>query len=258
MPEYLTTLLSVFIALHVFPVAFILGLRLLSMNPDEATKEILKLAISEKEKKAAILSIEESVRREKKTLWYDATAPVVTFYVLLFTEWSANKLPSAFKNWDNNVSLNGDGFAVFRNGKWLNLRGNQLLPGEVAVSYDDPEFEGSAYYCKGWHPRSWLARWVWVGWRNRASKMSEDLGVVMKTKPECISGELNIGRTKPGHFLLKCGEHYHYKSFKKKGLVVLIRSVGFKLEYYQYAEVTPQGYGIAPTVLIGRSFKGAK
>jgi hypothetical protein len=73
------------------------------------------------------------------------------------------------------VSINGDGWAVLRDGQWVRVQGNEL-PGERAIPYFHPEYTGDAYYCEGHHPRSFYARWVWLGLRNRASRLSQILG----------------------------------------------------------------------------------
>jgi hypothetical protein len=97
---------------------------------------------------------------------------------------------------------------------------------------------------------------VWVGCRNRASALSVSLGVDVSERPVCISGSTDIGRAKPGHFLLKCGDTYHYKSFRHWGALCLIRSYGAKLEYALYR---PEGqFGRVPHIAIGRSYKGGK
>ena len=122
--------------------------------------------------------------------------------------------------------------------------------------YADPGYEGDAYYAEGHHPRSYWARYIWVGLRNRASQLSVDKGRDVAARPICISGSADIGRTKPGHFLLKEGDTYHYKSFRNIGPFCLIRSYGYKLEY---ALNRPDGqYGRVPAVAIGRSLKGKK
>ena len=44
------------------------------------------------------------------------------------------------------------------------------------MSHSDPRYGGDCYYARGHHPRSFWARYVWVGLRNRASQLSKDLG----------------------------------------------------------------------------------
>lgn len=79
-------------------------------------------------------------------------APIVVPVALFFTKWEDNNLPWLFRPWDNDVSINGD-----RAEDWgLDNKSN-------------------AYYAKA-PPRSFWARFVWLGIRNRASHFSQALG----------------------------------------------------------------------------------
>lgn len=215
--------------------------------------------VSVADKTAAIESIGRAKKAAAKTFWYDITAPLVMLLVLPFVKRSAGSLPHPFAKWDNNVSLNGDGAAVYRDGAWLDLRsGAQPLPGEHVYTYDDPLYAGTAYYAPGHHPRSFWARYVWVGLRNRASQLSVDLGAQVHARPILISGSLDINRSdKPGHFLLKDGSSYHFKSIQPTRILgvrcAVIRSCGYKLEI---ALMRPPGaYGRVAAVAIGYSLK---
>lgn len=262
---YIILAIVVFIlALHLAPVLLLVTLKLLSDTPKPALKELAALGLPADTLTQAQACIERAKAVERKTLIYDCTAPVVMFYALLFTKRSANHLPPMFSKWDNNISLNGDGEALIRDGQWLtaghDLGWEELAAakqaGERVYRYSDVDYAGDAYYCEGHHPRSWYARYIWLGWRNRASQLSVDLGADVTARPVCISGDTSIGRAKPGHFLLQSGELYHYKAFKHLGPLALIRSYGVKLEY---ALNRPDGqYGRVPHIAIGRSFKGAK
>lgn len=215
--------------------------------------------------KADILDCLDAAAAADRQTWpYDLSAPIVMLLVLPFVKREADRLPKAFAKWDNNVSLNGDGEALIRDGQWLtaghDLGWEELAAakqaGERVYRYSDVDYAGDAYYCEGHHPRSWYARYIWLGWRNRASQLSVDLGADVTARPVCISGDTSISRAKPGHFLLQSGELYHYKAFKHLGPLALIRSYGVKLEY---ALNRPDGqYGRVPHIAIGRSFKGAK
>jgi len=195
---------------------------------------------------------------DDRTWLYDLSAPIVMLLVLPFVRRSADKLPSLFRRWDNNVSLNGDGEAVFIDGKFLTAGHGitwedynaALARGAYRYTYDDPLYHGDAYYAKGHHPRSFWARYVWVGLRNRASQRSVELGRDVTEAPQLISGRMDIGTRMAGHFLLRQGDTYHYKSIRKWGPFALIRSYGYKLEIRYY-----QGPGRAAAVAIGRSLK---
>lgn len=205
---------------------------------------------------------DEARAADRKTWRYDVSAPFVVAVALLFTPRSANRLPRWAAKWDNNISLNGDSAGVIRDGRWLQVRDSTtwpLRPGEREVSYDDPAYGGGAYYAEGHHPRSWYARWVWVGLRNRASKLSLDLGRTIHTLPRLISGDLNIGRSKPGHFLLEADCCYHFKSIERTRIMgfdfALTRSYGYKLEIVRnhWGEIGSQRRAAA--VAIGWSLK---
>ena len=134
--------------------------------------------------------------------------------------------------------------------------GVQPRPGTYIYSYDDPLYAGDAYYAEGHHPRSFWARYVWVGLRNRASQLSKDLGEPVAERPVCISGNPDIHRNGPyGHFLLKSGNCYHYKSINRWHGLALIRSYGYKLEIVRNSQ---DGTGLAAAVAIGRSLKRRK
>ena len=252
-------ILAIVCAVLLAPSLLILAARLLSESPKGVIDEVMALAdVSLPDRLAAVTCLHEARRVERRTWLYDATAPLVTAVALLLTPRSANHLPRWARKWDNNVSLNGDGEVVLRDGQWVNLRDIGWMPqhGERVYTYDDPAYTGDAYYAKGHHPRSWWARWVWVGWRNRASQLSKDLGEPVTERPVCISGNPDIHRNGPyGHFLLKSGNCYHYKSINRWHGLALIRSYGYKLEIVRNSQ---DGTGLAAAVAIGRSLKRRK
>lgn len=252
-------ILAIVCAVLLAPSLLILAARLLSESPKGVIDEVMALAdVSLPDRLAAVTCLHEARRVERRTWLYDATAPLVTAVALLLTPRSANHLPRWARKWDNNVSLNGDGEVVLRDGQWVNLRDIGWMPehGERVYTYDDPAYTGDAYYAKGHHPRSWWARWVWVGWRNRASQLSKDLGEPVTERPVCISGNPDIHRNGPyGHFLLKSGNCYHYKSINRWHGLALIRSYGYKLEIVRHSQ---DGTGLAAAVAIGRSLKRRK
>lgn len=128
-------------------------------------------------------------------------APVVVGLALLFrlVKWEDNKMPKWLAWFDNNVSINGDGWGMRTNsGAWYDTVDKEMVKAgdAVAVSYADPYYSGGSYYAKGHHPRSRWARWIWLGWRNRASALAMKLGgrfdpVIWTT----IYGKISTGRT---------------------------------------------------------------
>ena len=238
--------------------AALIALRWWMAQPDRVLAEIDALDLPADTKAAIRADCAAAQKADQRTWWYDLSAPLVMLLVLPFVPRSADRLPRLFARWDNNVSLNGDGHGwMDADGQWHHGRdGAPRPPGAHLYSYDDPLYGGDAYYAEGHHPRSYWARYIWVGLRNRASQLSVDKGRDVAARPICISGSADISRTRPGHFLLKQGDTYHYKSFRNIGPFCLIRSYGYKLEYALHR---PEGqYGRVPAVAIGRSLKGKK
>ena len=150
------------------------------------------------------------------------TAPIVVPIALLFTRWEDDKLPSFFWMWDNEVGINGDRFV------WL--------PDEFGVGHpqpmpleDTPEVRALCYYAKGHHPRSFYARYIWMGWRNRGAKVSEALGVTATESDREFWGDNTIGRDKAGWTLYRNGSNYQYCSITRLGPICVRINYGFKV-----------------------------
>lgn len=103
------------------------------------------------------------------TIPIDLVAPIVVPVALLFTKTSDNRLPHLFWMWDNDVSINGD---IRKENSWDLLDISNDLPNQSEID--------KCYWAKGHHPRSFYARWVWLGLRNRASALSLALGTTAK------------------------------------------------------------------------------
>ena len=232
---------------------------------DDAIDELDSLPnVSMAGKVAAQRCIKRAVEADAKTTLYDWSAPFVVPLACIGLPKTATRLPRWARKWDNNISINGDGVAVLRNGEWLTLRdGIEALPGERTYTYDDPEFKGKAYYVPKWlawistDPKNYVVRCYWDGWRNRASQLSVDYGVNVAARPVLLSGDLEIHSSKEGHFLLRDGETYHYKSVSKVRLLgvrcALIRSVGYKLGVTKMRG--DDALGRVAAVAIGCSYK---
>lgn len=251
-PEYLLIAAVVVIA----PVAALIALRFWMSSPSEVLEEVKRLPdLPDAQRKELLDCLDAAKAADDKTWVYDLSAPLVMLLVLPFVKRSADRLPRMFSAWDNNISLNGDGEVVRRGDGWVNLRdiGWTPEPGEQVIRYDDPLYDGDAYYAKGHHPRSFWARYVWVGLRNRASMLSVKLGRDVTARPVVVSGDPTIHRHGPyGHLVLRHGDTFHYKSIRAFGPFALTRSYGYKLEIpFKSAE----GTGRAAAVAIGRSLK---
>lgn len=136
------------------------------------------------------------------TIIPDITAPIVVAIALCFTKYEDNKLPWLFTWWDNDASINGD-----------------QLEGEPT------------YYAEGHDRRSFYARWVWLGLRNRASKLSQMLGYVHEPTDvieRWSSGDAN-GATKAGWIITKINDKYRYFETKRIGKIFFRFHYGYKI-----------------------------
>lgn len=122
----------------------------------------------------------------------DLLAPLVVPIALLFTRREDNHLPWLFTWWDNDVSINGD-----------------------REEYHDPNYVGTTYYANA-HPRSFKARFVWLGLRNRASRLAQMLG---HTYPENVDrevwGDSRTNRDHEGWAVFRAGDVYQLYIVKK-------------------------------------------
>lgn len=109
-------------------------------------------------------------------------APLIVPIALIFTKREDNKLPSLFRWWDNDVSINGD------------------------------QVEGAdTYYALGHDRRSFYARYVWLGLRNRASKLAQDLGYEWQIGDQNDRehwGDPLTGRDHSGWTVNRCADVY--------------------------------------------------
>ena len=150
--------------------------------------------------------------------------------VLPFVPRASNVLPKLFWQWGNNISINGDSAGWQKpDGSWVCIRDQAPPHGVAPVSYDDPAYTGDAYYAPGHHPRSFLARYVWLGWRNRAVAALLD-AAVSPGPVEVVEGDPAASRQRLGYFVLRSGDLWQCKSFTSFGPFVKIVNVGYKLD----------------------------
>lgn len=235
--------------------AALIGLRYWMASPARVLDEIEALTDVPAHIKADSLDcIDAAQDADRKTWVYDLSAPLVMLLVLPWIKRSDDHLPAWARNWDNDVSMNGDGEGwQDADGQWYDTRTRPAPEGVPTIAHSDPAYGGDCYYAPGHHPRSFWARYIWLGWRNRASLMSLELGEQVTATPVLISGSMAIHRGGPyGHFLLEYEDVYHYKSIQPFGPFALTRSYGFKLEIILKS---PAGHGQAAAVAIGRSLK---
>lgn len=137
---------------------------------------------------------------------FSLLAPIAVLLILPFVPRSANQLPAWCRAWDNDVSINGD-----------------------KPEYWDPAYTGVTYYANA-HPRSFWARWVWLGWRNRASWLALRLGYTYTgTETRELWGDADTSRSHAGWVLYRCGPIYQVYATRKVGPICLRANWGRKV-----------------------------
>lgn len=254
------TVCAILIAVLLAPVALLLAVHVLLdvLAFPLAIRAFRKLPLDAALRDAAIACFERARKADRKTWLADSTAPIGVAVALLFTKRSANNLPRWARCWENNVSINGDsGATLLGNGTWLQWRDTpqnmwQDLVGRPQLDYSHPDYKGDAYYCRGHHPRSFLARYVWLGWRNRASALSLRCGADVCVRPRLVAGKDfdDVGWT-----LRQSLDLYQWNSVTKLGKFRVRRNLGYKLGIVAQTET---GTGQAAATAIAWSLRRAK
>lgn len=201
-------------------------------------------------RRAAALSFLRASVRGLAMLPADLVAPLAVPFALLGTKPEDNALPRWARWWGNDVSINGDGWAVLRGGAWVRINHmRDLLPGDGRVySYDDADYPGDAYYAPGHHPRSFYARWVWLGLRNRASALAIALGHPADYRqPVDLWGDPATGRGHAGWVLRHHNGAYQLHATRRAGALCLRTNYGHKVDF------TTWGRPVMPVVCIAIS-----
>lgn len=162
------------------------------------------------EKIEAIMSFVSSAVRGLLSLPAILLSPIAVTIALLFTKRNDDHLPALFRWWDNDVSINGD------------------LP-----EYWPIEYTGPTYYSDS-EPRSYKARWIWLVVRNRASWLSQKLGMPISVGDDRQSwGDVLTERGHPGWTLRRAADAYQLYIVKSLfGKWELRINYGFKVGQY--------------------------
>lgn len=152
----------------------------------------------------------------------DLLAPFVVPIILIFTKREANRLPGFWDTlWGNDSSINGDNWG------WTPGPDGVGIP--VPAPETDEEAIARCYWAPGHHPRSWWARFVWLGLRNRASRFAVVTGRAVEGPVVHLAGIYDPDRHNAGYEL--CVRDGTYQLFKvvKLGRLALRINVGFKI-----------------------------
>jgi hypothetical protein len=168
----------------------------------------------------ALASLQRAEEIASHVAPYKWSAPLVMAWVVPRLAWDAEALPARYAKWDNDIGINGDPWpwAQRADGTWY----------RPAPLDDTPEARAMCYWAEGHHPRSKWARYVWLGWRNKASKLAYDLGAPIGA-PIALWGDENVGRTHPGVCVYRMGEHWQIMAVERHGPVIVRRNVGWKI-----------------------------
>ncbi len=246
----MTIILLILLFLFLLPAILIFVLTTLSAYSNNAFKLLDEMDAPVEVKENARRSLLEARRRHNSVMIYDITAPYVMLAVLPFVKWEANNLPKFFRKWDNEVSINGDKFPWYQekdeNGNfvYVGIRG-EIPTGDTCVLWNDEakdnvevSAKSLAYWVGGkFHPRSFIARYVWLGIRNRASKASADAGFIItdELKDSFRSwGNPKVGtevddQVVTGTYLSNVGEYYQVFGFHPVKIGYRRTNYGFKI-----------------------------
>ena len=188
----------------------------------------------------ALASLARAKKASQSMFWFKWTAMFVMAYVVQKLKWADERLPAKWRNYDNDVSMNGDPWPwkELEDGTWIRF----------APLEDTPEVREQCYWAKGSHPRSKWARYVWLGWRNRASITAFDLGIKAGA-PITAFGNEKVSKSVEGVLALRMGNDWQIMSVKKFGPFAIRRNVGYKINNVLHNQHT-----VANVTWIGFSF----
>jgi len=209
-------------------------------------------AVPQELREQATASLNKGKVQARKATPYKATAWLVMFIALFMcwwprkvngkwrlvplVKWEDDKLPDWLWKWDNNISMNGDAYGmILADGthtyKYVRDQVDEFGGTLKAISYTDPAYKGTAYYAKKFHPRSRIARYVWLGWRNKASAYSMYLGEHINLHEEVEKFGITPTKGFRTTQFLKSGNVWQMRTQKPvfKGKFDFGRNIGFKI-----------------------------
>lgn len=183
-------------------------------------KYLQRAGVPETLQPEALASLQRAEEIASRVAPYKWTAPLVMAWVVPRLAWDAEALPARYAKWDNDISINGDPWpwAQRADGSWY----------RHAPLEDTPEARAQCYWAEGHHPRSRWARYVWLGWRNRASKLAHDLGAPSGA-PIALWGDEKVSRSHAGVCVYRMGDCWQIMSVERYGPLIVRRNVGWKI-----------------------------
>lgn len=180
----------------------------------------------------ACYSMLDAAAKGLKVLLPDLLAPIVVAIALLQTKREDDHLPAWAWRWDNDVSINGD-----------------------RPEYWRADYDGTTYYADA-HPRSFKARWIWLGLRNRASALSLKLGHTYTEADKADRehwGDHATGRDHEGWTLNRAGKVYQLYVVKRlKRFPTLCRRTNYGHKIWTNGDDRPVAMVVNITVSLVR------
>ncbi len=176
--------------------------------------------------------------KKKSTLPMIASlfAPLVIAFLILTRQlkWESNDVPKWAWWYGNNISINGDGWGMlYPDGTCVNYVDHDVIGrGEAeALHYGDLRYTGDCYYAEGHHPRSAWARFIWLGFRNRAKAISQARGEFVNLNETPIEWGAVPDKATEGCSVMYCTGIWQMRFVEKAffGKLFLRRNLGFKI-----------------------------
>lgn len=215
-------------------------LEAISMKITDWTEMLRQANVPEDKIEEALKSLEEGKKLDSRVVIYSLTAPLVMFFVLPFVKWKAENMPKLFWQWDNNINMNGDRRTYQDSTVTYYHWGDKKMVTDNRWQDHDLKSEraiANCYWAKGHHPRSFWARWIWLGTRNRAKafhqSMSKDVDL---SKEQVIYGTIYDGkndniaaRFSNGLWQLHGNRTIVFKFLKWNFKIRLVQNFGYKI-----------------------------
>lgn len=158
----------------------------MKITDNEIKEKLLSVGVPYDLIMEALDSFSRAKKLNSKTIGFTLFASEAALVITPFLKWNAEKLPKFARIFDNDVSINGDRAEWVRNTDGSYTRLPVPLDKDVLTHADGSRFNYYMNLFKKWHARSNVARYVWLGFRNRASWINAKLGVYVK--PEKSEG----------------------------------------------------------------------
>jgi hypothetical protein len=190
--------------------------------PRRHLKLLAKVDMPAHHREAAKRSFDKAKQLDKQIGKHKLRAPFVMAKVVPKLAWDAEHLPAEYAAYDNERGLNGDSSG------WVfdPVLGYEV-PAKAPIA-DTAEARATCYYAKGNHPRSAAARYIWLGRRNRASKLAHDLGPERSQDLEQW-GDYDTSGDNPGILVRRMGDHYEIFATEHCGPFVIRTRYGYKI-----------------------------